>query len=263
VVKEIKSAVGAGFREVILSGVHLGLYGQDFRRNQKSKIKNQSDNAKCKIDLVGLLRKIIKIKDLGRVRISSIEATEVNDELIKLIASTDKICKHLHIPLQAGCNKILKLMNRPYSTQYFKSKIDKIRKTMPDIAITTDVIVGFPGETKLDFNKTYDFCKEMEFSKIHVFSFSEHEKTPASKMTGKVERREIEARSKKLRELSYKLEKKFKDKFMGKELAVVVEGKEKNGRLEGKTEYYFNIEFDKAKFGEKKIGRIIKIKDWR
>jgi threonylcarbamoyladenosine tRNA methylthiotransferase MtaB len=258
IIDEINNAVKVGFREVVLSGIHIGLYGKDFK-TQSAKLKVQNNNSKLKTNLFFLLKKLVKIKDLGRVRISSIEITEVSDELIKLIARTDKICNHLHIPLQSGCDKILKLMNRPYTIKYFESRIRKIRKTIPDIAITTDVIVGFPGETELDFKKTYEFCKEMKFSKIHVFSFSAHEKAPASKMKNKVSKAEITMRSKKLRALSLRQEKEYKNKFRGKELEVVIENKA--GKiLKGKSEYYFDIECGAIK---EKTGSIIKVKSWK
>lgn len=259
VIGEIKNAADAGFREIVLSGVHIGLYGKD------KKVK--SNNFSHKVSLTDLVAKIIKIKNLGRVRISSIEVTEVGDELMDLIRGTDKVCNHLHISLQSGCDKILKSMNRPYSAEYFARRIKKLRKAIPDIAVTTDVIVGFPGETDADIKKTYDFCKKIEFSKIHVFSFSAHEKTPASKMGGQISREKIIERSKKLRGLSEKLEKKYRDKFKGGEVEVVIEGKNKNGLIRGKSEYYFDIEFDEAYLGKygnteysnKIIGKILKL----
>ena len=267
VIGEIKNAVDAGFREIVLSGVHIGLYGKDFNQIQSSKLKIQSRNPKLKIDLTGLIKKIIKIKNLGRVRISSIEVTEVGDELVELIKGTDKVCDHLHISLQSGRDKILKSMNRPYSAEYFARRIKKLRKAIPDIAVSTDVIVGFPGETDADFKETYDFCEKMEFSKIHVFSFSAHEKTPASKMGGQVSQEKIIERSKKLRALSEKLEKRYKDKFNGAEAAVVIEGKNKNGLIRGKSEFYFDIEFDEAylekhgntKYSDGIIGKILNL----
>jgi threonylcarbamoyladenosine tRNA methylthiotransferase MtaB len=265
ILEEIRKAVASGFREVVLSGVHIGLYGKD-KKVESLKFKVKSKDIK-NINLVGLIKKIIKIKGLGRVRISSIEITEVSDELIGLIASTGKICNHLHISLQSGCDKILKLMNRPYTAKYFEDRVKKIRKAIPDIAITTDVIVGFPGETKTDFKKTYNFCKKINFSKIHVFSFSAHEKAPASKMKNKVSKEEIAERSKKLRALSQKLEKKYKNKFQGRELSVVVEGKTKSGLIKGKSEFYFDVLFDEPrlkrynniKYSNRLIGKIITI----
>ena len=262
VLNEIKEAVEAGFREVILSGVHIGLYGKDIK-SQKLKVKSQKSNIDGGINLANLLKKIIKIEDLGRIRISSIEITEVTDELIKLISETDKICNHLHISLQSGCDRILKPMNRPYTTKYFADRVKKIRKAMPDIAITTDVIVGFPGETKKDFKETYDFCDKINFSKIHVFSFSAHEKAPASKMKNKVSELEIAKRSKKLRTLSRKLKKKYKGQFRGKELEVVIDNRMKDGKIRGKTEYFFDVEFNDESIKSSMIGKIIKIKKWK
>ncbi len=164
--------------------------------------------------------------------------------MIKLMAVNRKICRHLHIPLQAGCDKILKRMNRPYNIEYFKRKIREIRKLMPDIAITTDVIVGFSGETKKDFKETCDFIKKIKFSKLHVFPFSVHERTPAAKMDGRVEVGEAKRRAEILRKLSFELANNYKNKFKGKKLEVVVEGKTVDGVFKGKTEYYFDIDFN-------------------
>ena len=199
VICEIEQAVKAGYREVVLSGIHLGLYGKpsklslrktnsllSFPRRRESRVQRDKQVSGLRIkpamtnyygdprndNLASLLKKLIKIKNLGRVRLSSIEITEVTDELIELMVKSDKICQHLHIPLQAGSDKILKLMNRPYNAKYFKDKIKQIRLAMPDIAITTDVIVGFPGETEKDFRDTVKFIKQMKFTRLHVFPFS-------------------------------------------------------------------------------------------
>jgi len=217
-----------------------------------------------KNNLVNLLKKLIKIKNLGRIRLSSIEISEVNDNLIKLIFDSKNICKHLHLPLQSGSDKILKLMNRPYDLKYYKNKIKKIRKLIPDIAITTDIIVGFPGETKKDFTDTYNFVKVMRFSRLHVFPFSAHEKTLAFKMPKKVSQKEIISRSKKLKKLGEKLKNEFKNKFIDKIVEVVIEKDIPiNLRYSGKTEYYFKVEFTKNQIINKKgikTGNIIKIK---
>lgn len=248
VVEEIERAVGEGYREIIFSGIHLGLYGREGSNNN--------------IDLFFLLQEVLKIKNLGRIRLSSIEITEVSDELVKLITINKKICKHLHIPLQAGCDKILKRMNRPYDTNYFKAKVEEIRKLVPDVAITTDVIVGFPGETDEDFERTVDFIKEINFSKVHVFSFSVHERTLAAKMDGVVSEKDIKKRSAVLRKLSDELETGYKNKFLGKELELVVDGRSKEGDYRGKTEYYFDVNFREKDIvaGEAQVGEIIKIK---
>lgn len=232
IIAEVKAAVASGYQEIVLSGIHLGLYGQE--------------KVEKKTNLVALMKKVLAIRGLGRLRLSSIEITEVTDELIELMAQNKKVCQHLHISLQSGSDKILSLMNRPYDSKYFLARVKKLRQALPLVAISTDVIVGFPGETDKDFSATYNFCREVGFSKIHVFSFSAHEKTPAAKMSGVVAIEKIKERSQKLRSLSAELETKYqaevKDYFSGQELAVVVEG-EKNGRLKGKTEFYFDIYF--------------------
>ena len=222
VLLEIKKAVQEGYREIVLSGIHLGLYGHD-----------------SEYKLIDLINDILEIKDLGRIRLSSIEINEVSDELIELIKKEKKICNHLHIPLQSGCDKILKLMNRPYRLEDFKNKVYDLRSKIPDIAITTDVIVGFPGEEDGDLLETYEFCQAMQFSKIHVFSFSAHERTPAYSMPGQVDVKVIKQRSKKLRDLSENLEKKYRDRFKKRSLECILEAIGNNkDRL--KTEYYFD-----------------------
>ena len=238
VLAEIKLAIESGFEEIVLSGIHLGLY------NNRG-------------DLASLIKKIIKIKDLGRIRLSSIEITEVNDELIRLIGESKKICNHLHIPLQAGSDKILKLMNRPYDTAYFEKQIKKIRKSIPDIAITTDVIVGFPGETKENFEETFEFIKKIKFSRLHVFSFSAHEKTPAFNLPDRVRQNTIVDRAGALRRLSLALEKEFNGKVEGKKREILIIRKVGENFC-GKDEHYIDFCF-KASLKRSKIGKIVKI----
>ncbi|MBD3247801.1 tRNA (N(6)-L-threonylcarbamoyladenosine(37)-C(2))-methylthiotransferase MtaB [Candidatus Falkowbacteria bacterium] len=257
VLKEAKKAVRAGFHEVVLSGIHLGLYGIN---NVDKKTEEKG------VDLVCLLKELIKIKGLERIRLSSIEITEVNDRLIELMASEKKICDHLHISLQSGCNKTLKAMKRPYTCAYFKKRIDKLRRSIPDIAINTDVIVGFPGETNKDFDLTKKFIKNMAFSRLHVFSFSAHEKTPAFKMTPKVSPDLIKKRSKELRALDMELQKEYKSKFKGQTLELLVEAI-RGDKIKGKSEYFFDIWFKKEdmtskpkKIDEGLVGKLVKVR---
>lgn len=253
IIKEFKEALEAGYREIVLCGIHLGLYGgesKSFSDKASADKKTKGEN-----NLADLLKKLVKVKGLGRTRLSSIEVNEVSDDLMKLIKEEPKICNHLHIPLQSGCDKILKAMNRPYNKKIFKNKIQKIRKIIPDIAISTDVIVGFPGEIEEDFQETYDFIKELEFSKLHVFPFSPHDKTPASRMKSQIERKVALVRASKLRKLGIELEKKFKNKFAGKEAEVLVEGV-RNNKIIGKSSEYFEI----SARAKAKVGDIIKIK---
>lgn len=228
---EIQAAIKFGYQEIVLSGVHLGMYGRE-------------KNSIAKTGLCGLLRQILKIKGLGRIRLSSIEATEITAELIELMKNSKKICKHLHIPLQSGTDKILKLMNRPYNCEYFLNKLEKLRQAMPDIALTTDVIVGFPGETEQDFLQTVDFIKKCGFSRLHVFSFSAHKKTKAYTMPGHLGKAVIDKRSKEFRNIGKIMADEHLKKYRNKRLAVVVEA-QSQGRYIGKSEYYFNISFAK------------------
>jgi threonylcarbamoyladenosine tRNA methylthiotransferase MtaB len=222
-------------------------------------------------NLLVLLKQLVKIEGLKKIRLSSVEVTEVGDELIEFMAREPKMCRHLHIPLQAGSDKILRLMKRPYDLKFFADKIKKLRKKMPDIAISTDVIVGFPGETVKDFQDAVKFCQKIKFSRLHVFSFSAHLLTPAAKMPDKVAPLEIKKRSKVLRKLSDKLSAEYQNKFVGKILEVVVEqnrssrtGKLKGEKIKGKTQYYFDIFFDRKNIISKNppqdlIGQVVEV----
>lgn len=255
IIVEARRAVKKGYREIVLSGIHLGLFGI----NNRDKAKEEK-----RANLVSLLKGLERIRGLEKIRLSSIEITEITSELISFMARSKKMCQHLHVPLQSGSDKILKLMKRPYITKYFSDKIKKIRFAMPDIALSTDVIVGFPGETKKDFNDTTVFIKKIKFSRLHVFSFSPHEKVPASSLPFQVKGQEIKRRSRKLRNLSGILEREYEKKFLGRVLEVVVEAK--NGsKLKGKSQYYFDIWFPKEKMVKKAnfakiIGKVVKIK---
>ncbi len=240
IIIEIEKAVENGFREVVLSGIHLGLYGHD-----------------ADYKLTNLVRDILKIKNLTRLRLSSIELNEVTDELIDLMVNNN-LCKHLHIPLQSGCDKVLHSMKRPYNTEQFRNKINKTRKIIPDIAITTDVIVGFPGESDEDFLITQKFIEEINFSRVHVFSFSAHEKTPAYSMPDQIEKKIISQRAKTFRQVNEKLENDFQKKFKNKELEVILVGF-RNNRAILKTEYYFDIFKSEDSFEEEDIGKVKKI----
>jgi threonylcarbamoyladenosine tRNA methylthiotransferase MtaB len=246
VIKEAEEEVSRGCKEIVLTGIHLGLYGQD----------DESKKLKVDINLIKLLNRLLKIKKLIRIRLSSIEINEVSDELIDLIQNNERICNHLHIPLQSGCDKILKLMNRPYDTRYFKERISKIRDKILDIAISADVIIGFPGEGDNEFKETYDFVDENKFSKLHVFPYSAHEKTPAFKFPDQVKENIKLARAKKLRKLGEKLEQDYKNNFIDREVEVLIENI-KNGIARGKSEYYIDYMLDNNSF---EIGDIVKFK---
>lgn len=235
-VKEVKLAVNNGYREIILSGIHLGRYGED---------KNGKE-----LNLSSLIKKFLEIKNLGRLRLSSIEINEVSDELINLIKKDSRICRHLHISLQSGSDKILKAMRRPYDSKFFSKRIKVLRKKIPNISITTDIIVGFPGEGEKEFKETYVFAKKIGFSKVHVFSYSEHKKTLASKLKNKVGQEIIKKRSKILRELSLDLEKSYQEfileKYKHKELSfILIKNPKSLGKYRLLSEFSFEIGLSK------------------
>lgn len=222
VIEEAETLVNNGYKEIVLTGIHTGQYGSDINT-----------------DLFSLLIELLEIEKLNRIRISSIELAEMNDKIISLL-SHPKIASHLHLPLQSGSNAILKSMNRKYDTEYFENIVNKIRNINPDISITTDVIVGFPGETDEMFNETLEFCNKIKFSKIHVFPYSDRYGTPSSKMENKVEESVKKQRTKELIELSDKLKKEYESKFNNKKLEVLLE-KYENGYYYGYSSNY--IEF--------------------
>ena len=206
VLDEIRTLVNNNYKEIVLTGIHTGSYGVDINSS-----------------LSKLLEEIVKIDGLERIRISSIEITEIDDNILRILKKYPIVVSHLHIPLQSGSNKILKSMNRKYDLKYFEEKLNKIRKIRPSIAITTDVIVGFPGEDDNDFNDTIDTVKKFEFAKIHVFPYSLRAGTKASYMENQVEPNIKKDRVKKLIEVSSELEKKYLNKFIGKKIEVLVE----------------------------------------
>ena len=205
VLREVQHLANNGYKEIVLTGIDTGGY---------------ESNGK---DLTDLIHEMSKINGIERIRQSSIEITQINEKFINELKNNNKICDHIHIPLQSGSDSILKLMNRKYDLKYFFDKIDMIRSVRPDISITTDVIVGFPGETAEMFLETMETCKKINFSKIHAFPYSERKGTKASMMDGKVPESVKHERVKKLLELSDSLEKSYYDKFKGKNKDVLIE----------------------------------------
>ena len=206
VLKEINELVNNGYKEIVLTGIHTGNYGVDKNTN-----------------FATLLKEIVKIKKLKRLRISSIEITEINDEILDIIKNNDVIVNHLHIPLQAGSDEILKLMNRKYNLKEYKKIINKIRSIRKDISISTDVIVGFPGETDELFKETIKTVKEIEYSKIHVFPYSERNNTKAMELPNHIEPSIKKQRARELLLVSKELEIKYLNKFINKEKEVLIE----------------------------------------
>lgn len=212
VIKEVTNLVNNGYHEIVLTGIHTGKYGLD--------LENTS--------LEMLLRELIKIKNLYRLRLSSIEINEVTDGIMDLIANSNIIASHLHIPIQSGSNKILKAMNRRYTKEYFINKINKIRTLRKDISITTDLIVGFPGESDEDFQETLDTLEKIKFTKIHVFPYSRRDNTKASTMPNQINGNIKKMRVNKILELSKKDEHEYYQKFLNQHLEGVSEVRHDN-----------------------------------
>lgn len=221
---EIKNLVEDGHKEIVLTGIHTGHYGSDL------------DNYK----FADLLSEIVEIKGLERVRISSIEITEIDNDVLNVIRNSSVIVDHIHIPLQSGCDKTLKDMNRKYDMNYFKEKINELRKIRPDISITTDVIVGFPNETDEDFNVTCENIHDINFSKIHVFPYSVRKGTKAELMENHISEVIKNERVKNLLELSKELELNYMKKHINKNVTFIPEVF-KNGNLIGHTGNYLLI----------------------
>lgn len=226
VIHEVETLVMNGYREVVLTGIHTGNYGVDFNTNFAS-----------------LLRELVKIKGLYRLRISSIEITELTEEVLSVLERSSVIVDHLHIPLQAGSDSVLKGMNRKYDLAYFKDKLDQIRRIRPSISITTDIIVGFPEESDACFNETLAVAKSFAFSKIHVFPYSIRTGTKAAIMKNQVDPTIKKERSRRLLALSRKLEIEYSEKFMGKEVEVLIE-QSADGFSYGHTSNYLLVKVE-------------------
>lgn len=226
VLKEVNTLVANGYKEIVLTGIHTGHYGSDL------------DN----YDFSDLLEDLDKIEELERIRISSIEIVELNDKFLNILKKSKKIVNHIHIPMQAGSDHVLKLMNRRYDKKYFMDKINKIKTIRPNIAITTDVIVGFPNETEEDFNETIEFVKELKLAGGHVFPFSSRNGTPAAKMSGQLTKQEKHERCKKLIKVFDELEEKYYKMHVGKDVIVIPETYQ-DGYLIGHTDNYLKVKF--------------------
>ncbi len=228
ILKEVKELSKNGFKEIILSGVHTASYGVDLEGNW---------------DLVKILEEINKIEGIERIRIGSIDPTFFTEGVIERICNLEKMCPHFHLSLQSGCDATIRRMNRKYTAQEYKDVVENLRKYMKDVSITTDIIVGFPGESNVEFEATYEFLKGIKLSKMHIFKYSKRTGTKAAEMPFQVDGLIKEERSKKLIELNNALEVEFMEKFLGREMKVLYEeaisGKENT--YVGYTENYIKV----------------------
>ena len=227
VVMEVTNLVKNGYQEIVLTGIHTGKYGMDLEN----------------MNLEKLLRRLVKIPGIYRIRLSSIEINEITSGILDLIQNSKVIARHFHIPLQSGSERILKLMNRRYDLTYFKEFVQKIRSLDSDISITTDLIVGFPGETDLDFQETIKTLEEIHFTKIHTFPYSPREGTPASKMDNQVDGITKKKRVKQILQMSFEQEREFYQKYVGKVLDGLTEVR-RDGKVVVLTSNYISVFVD-------------------
>ena len=235
VVEQAAQLVDQGYKEIVLTGIHTGGYGEDLKD----------------YNLAQLLRDLEEVDGLNRLRISSIEASQLTDEVIDVINDSNKIVRHLHIPIQSGSDTVLKRMRRKYTMEFFESRIIKLKEIMPNVAITSDVIVGFPGETEEEFMETYDFISKHHFSELHVFPYSIRTGTPAARMTD-----QVDENINRLIDLSDSLAQKYAEMFKDDVLEIIPE-EEKNGKLIGHSDNYLKVEVE----GDASLtGELVKVK---
>ncbi len=225
VIKEITDVAKEGIKEVVITGIHIASYGKDFNTEYR---------------LIDLLEEIQKVDGIQRIRLGSLEPTLITEEFVTRLKKLSKICDHFHLSLQSGCDETLKRMNRKYTTDQFRHVVELLRNAYPEVHLTTDVIVGFPGETEEEFNKTYEFLKEIKFYKMHVFKYSPRSGTVAAKMPNQIDGNIKEERSNKLIELSDENEKEYNQKYIGKEVEVLLEERE-GEYLKGHTTNYMVV----------------------
>lgn len=243
VVSEIKKIAKEEIKEVVITGIHVASYGKDF----------DNENTSKKIRLIDLLEAINKIDGIDRIRLSSLEPTIVDEEFATRLSKLDKICDHFHLSLQSGCDETLKRMNRKYTTQIYRDAVATLRKYYPEASFTTDVIVGFPGETDEEFVKTYEFLKEIDFYRLHVFKYSPRRGTVAEKMPNQIDGNKKEERSNKLIELSNNTENKHNKNYIDKTVKVLFEEFE-DGFFKGHTTNYMMV---KVAGSEEQLGKFV------
>ena len=246
VIRQAQQLVDAGYLEIVLTGIHTGGYGQDFKD----------------YNLAQLLRDMeAQVKGLKRLRISSIEASQLTDEVIEVLQNSEIVVNHLHIPIQSGSDTVLKRMRRKYTMEFFAERLEKLKIALPDLAVTSDVIVGFPGETEEEFLETYNFIRDHKFSELHVFPYSQRTGTPAARMDDQIDEDVKNERVHRLIALNDQLAKEYASRFEGEVLEVIPEERFKDGEGEnlyvGYTTNYLKIIFEGK---EEMIGQLTKVK---
>ena len=248
IISEITQIASKGIKEVVITGIHIASYGKDFAMSKDSKLANYR--------LIDLLEKINEIQGIQRIRLGSIEPLLITEEFVERLKKLEKICHHFHLSLQSGCDETLKRMNRRYTTEQFKEIVRLLRNAYKDVNLTTDIIVGFPGETDEEFNKTYQFLKEIKFYKLHVFKYSPRKGTKAAVMPNQISGDIKEKRSRELLELSNENELEYNQKYIGKEMEVLFE-EEKEKIYKGHTQNYILVYCQTDKKINNKIEKVI------
>ena len=248
IISEITQIASKGIKEVVITGIHIASYGKDFAMSKDSKLANYR--------LIDLLEKINEIQGIQRIRLGSIEPLLITEEFVEKLKKLEKICHHFHLSLQSGCDETLKRMNRRYTTEQFKEIVRLLRNAYKDVNLTTDIIVGFPGETDEEFNKTYQFLKEIKFYKMHVFKYSPRKGTKAAVMPNQISGDIKEKRSRELIELSNENELEYNQKYIGKEMEVLFE-EEKEKIYKGHTQNYILVYCQTDKKIDNKIEKVI------
>ena len=237
IISEIQKIAKEGIKEVVITGIHIASYGKDFKREYR---------------LIDLLEEIDTIEGIERIRLGSIEPLLITKEFVSRLEKLSKICHQFHLSLQSGCDETLKRMNRRYTTEQFKEIAKLLRNTFEDAILTTDIIVGFPGESEEEFERTYTFLKEIHFYKMHVFKYSPRKGTKAAVMPNQIDGNKKEERSRTLIELSNKNEKSYNEQYIGKKVEILFE-EEKHGIWQGHTKNYILVHYKTEENMENKI----------
>lgn len=226
IVEEIKKVAANGYKEIVLNGIHISSYGRDIQEQDA---------------LIKLIEAINEIEGIERIRLGSLEPKLITEDFVKRYSKLDKVCDHFHLSLQSGSDTVLQRMNRKYTTAEYKNNVGIIRKYMPEAGITTDIIVGFPGETEEEFNETLEFVKDIKFSRIHVFKYSVREGTKAAEMSNQVNDSIKAQRSKILIDLADSISNEFMKQFIGRKMPILVETEKKENLFEGYTTNYLKV----------------------
>ncbi|MBC8014958.1 MAG: tRNA (N(6)-L-threonylcarbamoyladenosine(37)-C(2))-methylthiotransferase MtaB [Sporomusaceae bacterium] len=245
--REAEKLVAAGFKEIVLTGIHLGAYGRD---------------TQGKITLVDAVKAVLSIEGLVQLRLGSLESIEISDELITIMKQDDRLCRHLHLPLQAGDDQVLRAMNRHYTLAEYRELIHNIQERIEDIGISTDIIVGFPGETPAMFENALQFVESMEFSRMHIFPYSPRKGTPAASYSFQVPEDEKKRRVQRMQEMAEKKTAQFQDRFLNRQLTVLFEPEHDN-IAEGLTSNYIRVYTDGEKAVQGKLCNVRLEKTYR